>query len=87
MDAAAAAATATDREDDNAGCNEDPSLCTSPAAATAMPLSPVVGVMPQQRAGPPLSGVVAYFSSSSDDKDKDEDNNAALMMALLLGRR
>jgi hypothetical protein len=70
-----ATTTTTDQGDTNAGCNEDPSICASPAAATAVPLSPVAGAAPQQRARPPLLGVVLYFSLSSDDKDKDKDND------------
>ena len=65
----AATATATNRGDNDAGCNEDPSVCASTAAATAASLLPAVAAMPQQLAGPPLLGVVAYFSSSSDDKE------------------
>ncbi len=79
VDAAAAAvatAAAADRGDEDAGCYEVPSACAFLAATTATSLSPVAGATPRQRAGPPLSGVVAYFSSSSDNKDenKDEDN-------------
>ena len=65
----AAIATA-DQGDDDAGCNEDPFACTSPATAAATtPLSPAAGATMRQRAGPPLSGVVAYFSTSLDEKD------------------
>ena len=70
------AAAAADRGDNNAGCNEDPFKCASPAAAVAAPLLPAAGAMPGQRAIPPLLGDVAYFSSSLDNKDKDnKDNN------------
>ncbi len=81
----AAAAAAADRGDDDAGCNGDPSTCAFPAAAKATSLSPVVGATPQQRAGPPLSGVVTYFSSSLDKKGKDEDNDDAFDNGNIIG--
>ncbi len=61
-------------------------MCAFPAAATATSLLPVVGVMPRQGAGPPLSGVVTYFSLSSDNKDEDEDNNDAFDDDNVVGR-
>ncbi len=42
-----------------------------------MSLLPVAGATPRQRAGPPLLGVVTYFSSSWDNKDKVEDDDDA----------
>ncbi len=63
-----ATAAAADQGDDDASCNEDPSVCASPAAA-ATPSLPVAGAMPQQRTGPPLLGAVTYFSTSWEDKD------------------
>jgi hypothetical protein len=83
---AATAAAATDRGDDDSGCNEDPSACASLATATATSLSPVAGAMPRQRAQPLLSGVVAYFSSSSDNKDKDKDDDNAFDNGNVVGR-
>jgi hypothetical protein len=70
-------AAAADPGDDDTGCNEDPFTCVFPATATAMSLLPVAGATLRQRAEPPLSGVVAYFSSISDKKDKDEDDDNA----------
>ncbi len=91
VDAATATATATaaaaaDQGEDVAGCNEDLSACASPAAAIATSLSPVAGAMPRQRIGPPLSGVVLYFSLSSDNKDEDKDNDAAFNDGNVVGR-
>ena len=82
----AATATATNKGDNNAGCNEDPSVCAYPAAATAAPLLPVAGVTPRQHTGPPLLGVIAYFSSSLDDKDKDNYNNDSFNDSNVIGR-
>ena len=72
MDAAATAATA------NRG--------DFPAAATATSLLPVAGATLRQRARPPLSGVVVYFSLSSDKKDEDADNDDAFDDSDVVGR-
>ena len=61
-------------------------MCASPAAATTTSLLPVAGAMPRQRAGPPLLGVIAYFSSSLDKKDKDDDNGDAFDDGDVVGR-
>jgi hypothetical protein len=81
----AAAATAN-RGDDNSGCNEDHSACTSPIAATATPLSSVVGATPRQRNGPPLSRVAAYFILSLDNKDEEEDKDDVFDNGKVCGR-
>ena len=82
----AAAVAPADQGDNDAGCNEDPSACAFPAAATATSLLPVAGAMPWQRAGPPLLGVVTYFSSSSDNKDKDKDKDDAIDNSDVVGQ-
>ena len=84
--AAVDAAAAADRGDDDASCNEDPSVCAFPAATTTTSLLHVAGATPRQRAGPPLSGVVAYFSSSLDTKDKEEDNDNTFDDSNIVGR-
>ena len=82
----AAAAAAAERGDNDAGCNEDPSVCAFPAATTATSLSLVAGATPRQHAGPPLLGVVAYFSLSSDKHDDDEDDDDAFDNGNVVGR-
>ena len=84
--AAVDAAATANRGDNDASCNEDPSMCAFPAAATTTSLSPVAGAMLRQHAGPPLLGVVAYFSSSLDKKDEDEDNDNAFDDGDVVGR-